>query len=436
MNRVLTRIALLPWGDVIEDFLDGIGVSFEQFASRMTGGWLFGYVQALGREGVQTSIICFSNSVDRIVRSTHTSTGAELVAIPAPGIYKALRRRMKDPYGWSVQAMFGDLGDVSLTRRLTRHAIPYLATPLLALAREIRRSGCDAILCQEYESPRFDAAILIGELLRIPVFATFQGGTWHRSRIEGHVRTRTLGRCAGLIVGSSAEAVRVREQYGVPADRIVRIANPVDLSDWWRGSRDVRRELGIPETSRVVIWHGRVDIRRKGLDLLIEAWRRISTRRPQRDALLWLVGSGASDAELEREIDRLPRSSIRWTRQYLLDREEMRRYLSAADIYVLPSRHEGFPVALLEAMACGLPAVAASAPGVADILDAGGQSGGVIVPLDDAEALAASLERMLDDAALTERMGVQARTRVEQAFSLSAVGAQLREFLSAPAVAV
>src|SRR5262249_37545167 len=149
--------------------------------------------------------------------------------------------------------------------------------------------------------------------------------------------------------------------------------------------------------------------------------------RPQRDALLWLVGSGASDAELERDIERLPRSTIRWTRQYLLDREEVRRYLSAADIYVLPSRHEGFPVALLEAMACGLPAVAASAPGVADILDAGGQSGGVIVPLDDAEALAASLERMLDDAALTERMGVQARTRVEQAFSLSAVGAQLRD---------
>ncbi len=40
-------LALLPWGDLIEDFLDGIGVSLEDFSSKMTGGWLFGYVEAL-----------------------------------------------------------------------------------------------------------------------------------------------------------------------------------------------------------------------------------------------------------------------------------------------------------------------------------------------------------------------------------------------------
>ncbi|MDQ1387939.1 MAG: hypothetical protein QOF56_1393, partial [Acidobacteriaceae bacterium] len=45
-------IAILPWGDFIEDFLDAIGVSLEEFSSKMTGGWLFGYVEALRLQGI------------------------------------------------------------------------------------------------------------------------------------------------------------------------------------------------------------------------------------------------------------------------------------------------------------------------------------------------------------------------------------------------
>ena len=123
---------------------------------------------------------------------------------------------MKDPYGWSVEAMFGpSRGLLRQYRRLVRQVAPYLATPIRALAREIRRAGCNTILCQEYESPRFDAAVAVGRLLRIPVFATFQGGSWHRSRIEGWLRPITLRRCSGLIIGSSIEEDRLREKYGM-----------------------------------------------------------------------------------------------------------------------------------------------------------------------------------------------------------------------------
>jgi starch synthase len=112
-----------------------------------------------------------------------------------------------------------------------------------------------------------------------------------------------------------------------------------------------------------------------------------------------------------------------------LDRAEMRQYLSAADVYVFPSRHEGFPVAPLEAMACGLPIVAASAPGVADIFHQGEESGGLVVPTGDATLLARHLGRLLDDDVAARILGSRARVRVEQAFSLNTVGAQLHQFL-------
>ena len=101
-------IALVPWGDVIEDFLDGIGVSLDEFSSKMTGGWLFGYIEALRLQGIETVVVCFSARVVSTVRTVHTPTGARIVILRAPGIYRRLRRRMKDPYGCTMQSMFGE----------------------------------------------------------------------------------------------------------------------------------------------------------------------------------------------------------------------------------------------------------------------------------------------------------------------------------------
>jgi glycosyltransferase involved in cell wall biosynthesis len=427
----IQKIALLPWGDLIEDFLDGIGVSLEDFCSRMTGGWLFGYVEALALHGIRSSIFCFSARAERTVHTVHQATGAEIVLLRAPAAYRRLRRHMNDPYGWNAEAMFGASGKLSRRGwRLAHDVGPYLATSVMALRREVRRARCGAILCQEYEAPRFDAAVAVGGLLRIPVFATFQGGSWHRSRLERYLRSLTLRRCAGLIIGSSLEAARVREHYGIPPERIASIFNPLDLSVWRPGSRhDARRKLGISDTTRMAIWHGRIEIRRKGLDLLLEAWRIVCSLRSERDILLMLVGSGPDADHLDEEIRRTAVPHVRWIREYVLDRASIRQCLSAADVYVFPSRHEGFPVALLEAMACGLPVVAASAPGVGDILNEGKQSGGLVVPIGDATSLARHLGRCLDDEPWSAMLGARARGRVERAFSLEAIGAQLHELI-------
>jgi glycosyltransferase involved in cell wall biosynthesis len=426
-------VAVLPWGNVIEDYLGVLNMSMEDMAERMSGGWLFGYVEALRRVGVRGVVFCVSTAVREVTRLTHAPTGSTLCLLPVPGAYAALRRTLADPYAWTVEDLVGRESPGRSTRfraRLVRDVAFYLATPLRALARELRREECDAILCQEYEYARFDALVLVGRLLGIPVFATFQGGDWQLSRAERFVRPLSVRAAAGLIIGTRTEAARVARRYPAVAGRIARIFNPIDLSQWSPVDRGAARvALGIPAGARVAVWHGRVDIRRKGIDVLLDAWERVAQSRPAADLRLLLVGTGVDAAALRGRLSARPVPGVVWRDEYLLDREAMRGYLSAADVYAFPSRHEGFPVAPLEAMACGLPVVAANAPGVPDILEDGEAHGGIVVPREDAAAFATALGALLDEPDRARVMGELARARTASAFALEAVGGQLHEFL-------
>lgn len=425
-------IALLHWGNLWEDFLDSIGVSFEAFCKEMTGGWMFGYIEALRLAGVRTVLFCISAGVTVPTRYTHEPTGATICVLPAPKIYRLARRLIPNPYGCSLKEAFGE--DIHGIRHIhlaiLKDIAPYLATPLRGLARELRREGCQAILCQEYEYARFDACVLLGQLIRLPVFATFQGGNWQSSRLEKPLRPLTLRAGAGSIVATQTEVERVRNKYGVPAAKLARIFNPLDLGMWKPIARnEARATLGIPEGALVVVYHGRIELQRKGLDILVDAWSQVCSDRPGRDLRLLLVGMGSDADELRRLIAAKQLRGVLWVDEYILDKAIIRRYLCAADVYTLPSRHEGFPVAPLEAMACGLPVVAADAPGVPDIFENGEASGGVVVPRADATALAIALGRVLDNEAWGRELGQRARLRVEECFSLEAVGQQLRDFL-------
>src|SRR5438309_9586085 len=98
----MPRIALLPWGDVIEDFLDPLDLGVEDLRDEMTGGWMFGFVEALARAGVETALIVVSRSVREPTRWRHQPTGAPLIVLPVPRIYLALRRTVADPYAWTT----------------------------------------------------------------------------------------------------------------------------------------------------------------------------------------------------------------------------------------------------------------------------------------------------------------------------------------------
>lgn len=428
-------IALLHWGDRIEDFLDTINVSFDAFCNELTGGWMFGYVEALRQAGVRTVLFCISNRVTTPERYIHKPTGATICVLPAPKIHSYMRRPMRYPYGWTLDEVFGKTDRIRhpFYRPLyaaLKDITPYCATPFIALARELRREHCQAILCQEYEYARFDVCVLLGQMLRLPVFATFQGGDFQLSRLERPLRPLALHLCAGLIVATQTEIDRVQTKYGIPSAKIAKIFNPMDFTNWRIMSRqDARIQLGIPLTAKVIIYHGRIELYRKGLDVLMDAWEILCRDRPTLDARLLLVGTGSDAKQLHQLIATKQLPGIIWRDEYVRDRALIQQYLSAADLYTLPSRHEGFPVAPIEAMACSLPVVATNAPGVPDILDGEAASGGLIVPCGDAIALASAITQVLENDELRHQLSVRAQHRAKTGFSLEFIGKQLREFL-------
>jgi glycosyltransferase involved in cell wall biosynthesis len=426
-------VAILLWG-ILEDFLDPLGVSFEKFCQEFTGSYVFGYLSALQRAGVRPLLMCVSCRLTTPLRCTHRPTGASICILPAPRLLRALRPRIRNPHARNVHGMFGPLRGLSRLLypllALLRPTLLYLVTPVGRLAQEVRREKCTAILCQEYEYPRFDVCVLLGRLLRLPVFATFQGGNYQRSPLERFSRPLAMRFCAGLIIASETEETRVRQRYGVPATKIARVFNPVDSEVWAPLDRDtMRAKLGIPRSARVAVWHGRVSMRKKGLDTLLDAWRRVCAQRTGRDLRLLLIGDGEDAESLRHAISDLAVPAVHWIQQFLHDRAVLRAYLATGDVYVFPSRHEGFPVAPIEAMACGLPVAAADAHGIPEILAGGEASGGLIVPREDPEALAVAVGRFLDDVVWSREMARRARLRIETCFAPGPVGRQLRTFL-------
>lgn len=425
-------VALLPWGDLWEDFLDSLGVSFEQFRDEFVGSWIFGYAAALQCAGTHTVIFCFSARIKEPWRFVHKPTDATICILPASKAYIAARSRAAS---WA-EIRSENTSDPG--RRLLRAAaryVDYLNTPVLRLARALRREGCNAILCQEYDYARFGVCVLLGRLLHLPVFASFQGGEEATSRFERLLRSLAIQQCAGLIIAAEDEAHRVHIRYNAPYAKIARIFNPVDAAQWQPIDPGAARgALHIPSDTKVVAWHGRVDIAQKGLDILLEAWLRVVRARPDEALMLLLVGTGSDAIEFRRLMQDMHGQGVVWIDEFVHDRNRLRQYLSAADVYTLPSRAEGFPVSPVEAMACGLPIVAADAAGISDILEGGELSGGIIVDRNDPDALARGVLRLLDDESLRHELGTRARQRVELRFAPDAIGAQLQRFLTNPAV--
>ena len=438
LNHQSQPIALLHCYDLIDDFLDSIDISFETFCKEFVGSWMFGYINALKQVGIRTVLFCISARVEKTSRFIHEPTGATICVLPAPRVYyayRALRQNSLKMYGASESQSFKDLQDDNTLRRslltpikdLAKSFGTYLSTPLSSLAGELRRENCQAILCQEYEYARFDSCVLLGKLINLPVFTTFQGGDRTQSLLETLPRQLAFRGCTGVIVPTQTEIERIKSRYGISSDKIARIFNPVDTETWQKSDRSqARAALGIPLAARVVAWHGRVEIERKGLDVLLSAWQQICNERPDKDLRLLLVGTGSDSDRFGQRIRDMQLKNVHWLNEFVSDRHIIQQYLSAADVYTLPSRQEGFPVAPLEAMCCGLPVVAADAPGIPDILS-GEAAVGIVVPKGDVSALASALGRVLDDEAWSRELGQNARDRAESCFSLKAIGQQLRE---------
>jgi glycosyltransferase involved in cell wall biosynthesis len=216
----------------------------------------------------------------------------------------------------------------------------------------------------------------------------------------------------------------------VPPERVAAVPNPLDPATVRRiPTAQARAALGLPVDRPVVVWVGRVDIHPKGIDVLLDAWEQVRAEPTTGGPTLLLLGTGSGAGWLHEQLAARRLDDVHWRDEYVLDRDVVGTYLSAGDVFVLPSRQEGFPVAPVEAMAAGLPVVACDAPGVRAVVGEGPEAGGVVVPREDPAALARGLVRFLADTDLAESVGAIARRRAEATFSLEAVGAQLRALL-------
>ncbi|RZU50272.1 glycosyltransferase involved in cell wall biosynthesis [Krasilnikovia cinnamomea] len=171
--------------------------------------------------------------------------------------------------------------------------------------------------------------------------------------------------------------------------------------------------MTVPKTMPTLDEKTVVSLRRlshdKGIDMLLEAWALIGPQYP--DWSLKIYGAGPDEAELREQARELGLDD----NQILVGKtDNIDAALSAASIYALPSREEGFPIAIMEAMAYGLPTVAFDcAPGIRELID-DEVSGGLVVTAGNVPGMAAALERLMKDKDLRVRLGEAGRESVQR----------------------
>jgi glycosyltransferase involved in cell wall biosynthesis len=202
---------------------------------------------------------------------------------------------------------------------------------------------------------------------------------------------------------------------GVPGDRIAFVPNGVNTAMYRAVPHDrrqaLRETLGVRPEQVVVCTACRLEPHKR-VDLLLRAFLALP---PELPAKLWVMGAGEELPAL-RELAGSAVDSGRIQFHGFVRGRHMLQYLQAADVFALVSRWEGLSNALLEAMACGLPALVSDVSGMADVVGRG--ECGVTVPPDDLTATQAALDQLVNSQPRRSALGQAAALRVRECYSL------------------
>lgn len=278
----------------------------------------------------------------------------------------------------------------------------------------IYRQRIDAIHVNSYVPGNYARGA--AALMQVPIVIDHWHGFTRISR-KRRLICRFLGRFTDLSLAVS-QGVRdylVREA-GLNPGKIRVVVNGVDTAAIAaaRPQAEMRRDLGLPAEARVIGLVGRLDHWGKGHKELFEAMARLKVQYPLH-ALI--VGGGRRETEVRELAKGLGLADVV---HFLGSRQDVPDLLHAMDIFVLPSYSEGLSLALLEAMAAGLPVIASRVGGNPEVVTDGVT--GLLIPPKDADALAQALERLLADPVKAQAMGEKARRRVEADYSLERLG--------------
>lgn len=220
------------------------------------------------------------------------------------------------------------------------------------------------------------------------------------------MQAKVARRLPQILTVSEAARHDVAREFRVPPSRISVVHNGVDTNLFSPSEK-------VPTIPGRIVTTASADAPLKGLSFLIEAVAKLRTERD--DVHLVVIGRAAPDGVVSAALDRFGVRShvtfedgIGWDRLVQLYRE--------AEVAVVPSLYEGFSLPAIEAMACGTALVATDGGALPEVVGADGDSA-LVVPAGDAGSLATAIGRLLDDAALRNRIGYAGRQRVGERFT-------------------
>ncbi len=275
------------------------------------------------------------------------------------------------------------------------------------LAQALREQGPQVV-----QSMLFHANIVTGLALR-----RLDGVPWcagirvaDPSHLRQSVECRVIKDAAQVACVSRLVADYAARTMRLPREKLLVVPNGIDSDDCMRRIPADLQALGVPRSRRVITCVSRL-VKQKGLDQLLAAMPRLAKSLPEHDVLL--VGDGPQASALRRLASRL---GIAARVHFCGFQPNVLEILLASDLLVLPSRWEGMPNVLLEAMACQRPVVCTEVEGVLEVL--GPLSQHQTVPLGKPQLLADKVLRILGDADLASSLGQANHRRVAECFSL------------------
>jgi glycosyltransferase involved in cell wall biosynthesis len=247
---------------------------------------------------------------------------------------------------------------------------------------------------------------LQGQLLRMP------SKRFGRTTMLVEGVARFVARRADTVRVVSRDIAREAANAGIPPGRIALVPSRCDTeffdpNKWREAGNALRSSFQGDSAAPVVGFLGSFNAS-KGLDVLVTAAHTLGQRSAVRLAV-------AGDGPLRRELDdALTRAILPIAVLGRLPTSDVPRFLAAIDVLAVPSRDEGLPRVILEAMAMRVPVVASSVGGIPEAVEDG--CSGLLVPPDNPDALAAALARVLEDETLASSLGEAGRRRVVDEF--------------------
>jgi glycosyltransferase involved in cell wall biosynthesis len=271
----------------------------------------------------------------------------------------------------------------------------FMALGCLPKLLRLRRSFGFNVIDAHFAYPEGYAATLLGRWLHVPVTITMRGTEVPIARDASRRRRMLDALHAAARVFSVSESLKQHAvSLGLPAEKVVVVGNGVDTEKFRRVPRQAAREaLDLPREASVLVSVGAL-VERKGFHRVMECLPALRQRFP---GLRYLVIGGAGpEGDWSRELHSLAKKlGLDDCVHFLgaLAPAALKQPLSAADVFVLATRNEGWANVFLEAMACGLPVVTTDVGGNAEVV--ADSRLGILVPFGHRQALEGAIAEAL-----------------------------------------